>query len=151
MPFRPIKTETETLCCAHWRNWPPYEAIEFEGQSGAELYRSGEIDGVEFQRFQLWERDCGLLQMSLSKCQACLHVRLVEIKPPAVPTLVSRDGKIRTPIIDQPFAASLGQFRVVTTRPAGSRHSQQDAAWVKHNKAKEAEDATEEDNDQESD
>jgi len=132
--MRPLKTVSETICCAHWRTFPPLKAFEFQGQTGADLYRSGVIDGVEFQRFQVWERACGLMAMVEDKCRACPHVRRLEIRPPAVPTLVSMDGKTRTPIVDKTFAANLGSFRsglMTTHRPDGTRHAKRDAAWVK--------------------
>lgn len=134
MPMRPLKTSTDTLCCIHWRSWPPLKAFDSSGQTGIELYRSGVLNAVEFQRWQIWERDCSLMEMSEEKCRACPHVRRVVIQPPSVPTLVSLDGKIRTPIIDQAFAASLGQFRsslMAVNRREGDPLSKKDAAWVK--------------------
>lgn len=143
MPMRPLKTERDTICCIHWRNWPPIKAFDVNGRSGADLYRSGVIDAVELQRWQVWERDCGLLKMDESKCRTCLHVRRVEIRPPAVPCLVTMDGKTRVPIIDRTFAASLGQFRsnvMTATRKDGDPLSKRDAAWVKRAQAEESED-----------
>ena len=145
MPMRPLKTDTETLCCIHWRTWPPLKAFEYHGQKGLDLYRAGHLDANEFQRFGIWERDCGLMRMEETKCRACKHVRRVEIKPPAVPTLVTMDGKVSTPIIDETFASNLPRFRsnvMTATRKDGDRHSKRDAAWVKQAQTKETPDET---------
>jgi hypothetical protein len=85
--------------------------LEHPDRTGKDLYQGGFLDGVGLQRFQVWERTCGIIRMEEEKCLACPHVRRVEIKPPAVPVLVTMDGKNRTPIIDQTFAASLPGVR----------------------------------------
>ena len=145
MPMRPLKTATDTICCIHWRTWPPLKALEYQGQSGLDLYRAGDLDANEFQRFGIWERDCGIFVMDEDKCRACKHVRRVEIKPPAVPCLVSMDGKVSTPIIDKTFASNLPRFRshvMTATRLDGDKHAKRDAAWVKQAQAREAQDET---------
>ena len=138
MPFRPLKTGRDTICCIHWRTWPPLKAFEFEGQAGADLYRAGDLTAVELQRFQIWERDCGLLVIREDKCRTCPHVRRVEILPPEVPTLVTMDGKTKTPIMDKTFVAALAQFRstlMATQRSDGDPLSRRNAAWVRQARA----------------
>ena len=142
MPMRPIKTGADYFGCIHWRTWPPIMALEYEGQTGLDIYRAGNLDAVGLQRFQVWERQCGLTKMDEAKCSSCTHVRRVEIKPPAVPVLVTLDGTSRVPIIDQTFAASLPSFRshlMTANRPDGTRGSVRDAAWAKRAQEKEEE------------
>jgi hypothetical protein len=134
MPLRPLKTPTDYIACHHWRAWPPLAALEHPDQTGIEMYRNGDIDGVGLQRFQIWERDCGLFKMDESKCKTCPHVRRVVIQPPQVPMMVTMDGRTKIPIIDKTFAAALGQNRSqlnAAIRPDGTQHSKKDAAWVR--------------------
>jgi hypothetical protein len=134
MPMRPLKTKTDYLGCIHWRTWPPILALEYPGKSGRDLYQEGLMSAVEHQRFGVWERTCGLLQMEEAKCRACPHVRRVEIRPPAVPMLVAMDGSTRTPIIDQTFASSLPGFR---SRQALQQPTLRSTAWLKRKQGKE--------------
>jgi len=110
--MRVIKTEDQgTLCCFHWRNWPPVEAVNFPDK-GAEELRSMKILGpVEAQRFTVWERECGLLEMNEGRCLSCKHVRKLIVRPPQVPMLQSLDGKQRVPLVDSSFVACLPTFR----------------------------------------
>lgn len=140
MPLRPIRTETDTLGCIHWRTWPPLMALEYPDQTGREIFEAGDLDAVGLQRFEVWERVCGLHAMDEAKCRSCEHVRRVEIKPPAVPTLVSMDGRTRTPIIDQTFASCLPGFRshlMTANRRDGKVGATRDAAWLRHARERE--------------
>lgn len=132
--LRSLKTETDTLCCAHWKEWPPREILANPDETSEDLYRSGEIGPVGFQRIQTWEKVCGLLEMAASKCLQCPFVRKLEIKPPRVPVLVSLDGRVRTPLFDENSISSRGTSRshiMSAFRPKGSPLSNEDADWVR--------------------
>lgn len=136
MPMTPYKGEldgsTVTLACIHWRTFPPLEVLE--GDTPTQLWHRGEITDRQFQQIQIWERECGLTRMDDARCRRCKHLRWLKIRQAQAPMLVSLDGKLRTPIADQTMLASLSKYRGninVKNRPHGSRHSTEDAAWVK--------------------
>jgi hypothetical protein len=135
--MRPYKTTHQgkqvSFACLHWRSFPPVEA--YLPESADELRASGAITDVQRQRVQVWEKTCGLLRMDDDKCRTCPHVRWVEVRQAAAPTMVSLDGRSRTPIVDKTFIAALPANRVnfaATTRPRGTRHAKRNAAWVEN-------------------
>jgi len=72
-----IKTDGNevTLHCTHADKWPPGHARldePFDSQR-----ERGFISEAKYQRLQVWERNCGLMEMSEEKCPGCKLV-LVE-------------------------------------------------------------------------
>lgn len=132
--MRSIKVEKETggdpttFICAHWRTFPPPGA----GGDIEMLRHSRTITTEQYQRLQVWERECGLLEMAQTKCLTCPHVRRVKMKHP-VPVLVSPDGT-ETPLVDSATAESAPRHRHLTgiLRRPGTRGSNENAAWAKN-------------------
>lgn len=138
MPMRPYRTTHPTsgkpvaFACAHWRTFPPLETLDHE-QDAEWLRQHGLIDMATYQRIQVWERECGLKAMDDAKCRTCEHVRWVEVLPHKPSMLVTLNGSVRTPIVDQTFLASLAGARqniMLRNRPHGTKHSKRHAAWV---------------------
>ena len=126
-----IKGRNRTVACQHWQTWPPpYARIDTDIQ---QLRALKDIDAAEYQRYQVWEKHCGLLEMDMSKCLTCPHFRYLEVER-GVPNLVSLDGQHRIPVVDIPTTMMIPKHRnhlVVTSRPPGSPHSGQDPEWLK--------------------
>lgn len=101
--MRMIRTELDgekvQLACAHWRSFPPSSALG--SKAAAELWQKQKISEAEFQRHQIWEKICGLLEMDPKKCLQCPHVRIAKFQK-HLPVLVTLDGKTATPTIDLP-------------------------------------------------
>jgi hypothetical protein len=134
--MRPYKTTHNgrevSFACVHWREFPPLETLDHE-ETAEWLRQQGLIDMATYQRIQVWERMCGLKVMDDAKCRTCPHVRWVEVLPHKLSMLVTLDGSVRTPIVDQTFLASLAGAReniMVHSRPHGTKHSKRNAAWV---------------------
>tara|TARA_Y100000310_G_scaffold261537_1_gene270930 strand:- start:2824 stop:3228 length:405 start_codon:yes stop_codon:yes gene_type:complete len=104
--MKPIRVQGEgdestVFVCFHWRTFPVGYAAHPD--SAEELRDRKVIDGAEYQRYKAWERECGLLRMDEAKCQACPHIRRLEIRPHQVPMLVKTDGSGEwTPAVDVP-------------------------------------------------
>jgi hypothetical protein len=96
------------LACAHWRSFPPKAAIH--QQPSHELRAKGIIDEAEYQRYQIWEKICGLFIMSPEKCLKCPHVRLAQFHN-YLPVLMTLDGKSSTPTLDLPSLESSSRHR----------------------------------------
>ena len=109
------------LACAHWRSFPPL--APGRKKSSDELRSEGIIDDAEYQRFQIWEKICGLITMDPDKCLKCPHVRKAMFHK-QLPSLVSLDGKIVTPTLDLPSLESSARHRKfleMITPPGGGR------------------------------
>lgn len=131
--FRPIHTEHKgkqaQLLCVHWKTWPPIQAFVEDKEAN---FRASMSD-TDYQRFQLWQKICGLRTMQADKCLSCPHVRTVERTPPHPHMLVTLDGTSKIPVHDIPTLSSLPRNRghlIATSRPDGAMHSKKDAAWV---------------------
>ncbi len=135
MPMKPYRKKVGdqmvTFTCFHWRTFPPIAA--FEGRSAEELRQRGSISDTDYQRHQIWERECGLLKMLDAKCSGCDHYRRVEVSFTKPPMMVTMDGKRKTPILDRTWLTYLPKYRgtnEATHRRPGAKGSKQNAAWV---------------------
>jgi len=97
-----------SLICAHWKTFPTRAGVlgSQKGVTLGKLFSSGEINPLDFQRAQVWEKECGLLKMLEAKCLGCKHARTHEVRT-HVPVLVSLDGEIVTPTMDIPTMSAL--------------------------------------------
>jgi len=68
------------------------------------------VDEAEYQRYQVWEKICGLITMDPEKCLKCPHARIAQFQK-HLPVLVSLDGKIVTPTVDLPSLESSSRHR----------------------------------------
>lgn len=116
-----------TFICVHWKTFPPPGA----GEDIERLRATKAITTEQYSRLQIWERECGLLDMNESKCPGCPHVRRVKMKHP-VPVLVSPDGT-ETPLLDSAASESSPRHRHLPSilRRPGTKGSNEHAAWVK--------------------
>ena len=64
----PIEIEGVEHRCGNACFWPPLE-IECLGGSAEDLRYA--VPDVVYQRLKTWERVCGLMEMSPSKCPSC--------------------------------------------------------------------------------
>lgn len=104
-----VDGETVTYACAHWANFPAKGAGFPEP---AEVLRARKLlTEVEYQRFNTWVRECGLLRMEEDKCLKCPHVRKVVFHPHSVAQLVTLDGKTQTPVFDTHNVISSARYR----------------------------------------
>lgn len=113
--MRPIRVtgenggEETTYACFHWRNFPTkFASVSEEPEA---LRARKVMTDVEYQRHQVWQRECGILKMDESKCLGCPHVRRLVIVPHQVPKLVTLDGKEWTPAIDMASSGALAAYR----------------------------------------
>lgn len=102
------------LVCVHWRNFPPVAAVlaVTKQKTIAQLRAENVIDSAEFQRWQVWERICGLPAMRKQKCRYCPHAR--RLAPPdhtGQQMLTKLDGSCPTPILDLPTIENLSRRR----------------------------------------
>lgn len=96
------------LACAHWRNFPPV-GVALQ-RPPEELRAEKKIDEAEYQRYKIWEKICGLIEMDPEKCLTCPHVRTAEFKK-HLPVLVTLDGSVATPTLDLPSLESSSRHR----------------------------------------
>ena len=92
------------LICAHWRSFPPEGAVKELDAPMAQLRFKNEISDVEYQRYLVWKRICGLLRMNKKKCRRCDHVRVLTKAggPSSDYVIMKKDGTGVTPFIDLP-------------------------------------------------
>ena len=99
-----------TYACLHWRNFP----AAFAGTANApeDLLDRKVLDGAGYQRYKVWEKECGIVRMDESKCLKCPHIRKLVIVPHQVPKMVKIDGSDEwTPAIDIPSLEAFGKYR----------------------------------------
>lgn len=101
--------EDATYACIHWRNFP----AKFAGfsETPEDLRALKKLDGPEYQRHKVWERECGILRMNEGKCLACPHVRKLDLQPHQAPQLVTLDGRTRTPAVDISAMEAIARYR----------------------------------------
>jgi hypothetical protein len=116
----------QTHICAHWKIFPPPGA----GGDAENLRANASIDSAQYNRLQLWQRDCGLFSMT-DKCLGCLHRRRVIWKTRG-PYLLAPDG-VETPVVDaaQGEASPRNRHMANIFRRPGTTGSHQAAAWTK--------------------
>lgn len=111
--MKPLRVEEEdnlqVYACFHWRNFPPLHARL--NKTPEELRKSGHLDEAQYQRYLIWQRECGVQEMQADKCLNCPHVRRLELKPHQVPMMWTLDGETSTPAVDIPSVASKGIYR----------------------------------------
>jgi len=122
--MRPIRVTGDdgketTFACIHWRNFPTKFASVTEDPESLRARKV--MSDTEYQRHQVWQRECGIVKMDESKCLQCPHVRRLEIVPHQVPKLVTLDGKEWTPAIDMASSGALAAFRR-QNMPASARN-----------------------------
>lgn len=68
--MRQIESEGKTYECRHGDVWPPAHAY-----MGTDPLTVRAEHGEEaMSRYQVWQRECGLLRMDATKCSNCPHV-----------------------------------------------------------------------------
>lgn len=103
-----------TLVCQHWRNFPPFTALNTQD---IETQRKDKgITDSEYQQHLVWKRICGLLVMNKKKCRHCPHVRYMKEKD-GLWVLETPDGKLATPIVDLPTMENLSRQKAVQRPP----------------------------------
>lgn len=118
--------QSETYICAHWRVFPPMGA----GQDAEHLRSTKTITEEQYNHLQVWQRDCGQLEMGAPKCLACPHRRRVAWRTQG-PALVDPKG-VEAPIVDSAAGEAAPRnrhFGGVFKRP-GTRGSHQPVAWT---------------------
>lgn len=128
--LRPFEKEGTRYACAHWKIWPPVQSVH--GQTGDRLRAVGALNDADYQRYQVWERKCGLQAMDPAKCLTCPLVRTLEVRE-HVPVLVDPDNNA-VPAVDIQSMSLVPRHRenlVEQIRKPGSRHSGKTADWIK--------------------
>ena len=117
----------ETYICAHWKVFPP---PGFNGNA-ENLRANGDLDNAQYNRLQLWERDCGLIQMAEDKCLACPHHRKVVWKTRG-PHLRAPNG-LEVPVQDPAAgeASPCNRHMAALYRRPGTVGSGENASWLK--------------------
>ncbi len=127
--MKPIRVEgadgeSTVYVCLHWRTFPDRYATHPDGPE--KLRDKRVIDGAEFQRYKVWEKECGIIRMEEGKCLTCTHVRRLEIMPHQVPKLIKLDGSGEwTPAVDVPTLQGAAQYRPKRTPKQAAQHSRQ--------------------------
>jgi len=107
--LKPIGIQTKfgptQIVCVHWRDFPPkaYILEVIQGKSIEQLRTEGAVSPVEYQKYLVWKRICGLGAMKKQKCRHCEHVR--RLAPPddkGLIMLTKLDGSCPIPIVDLP-------------------------------------------------
>ena len=62
--------EGQQLSCLFGDQWPPGEVLAYGSIDLASPY----LKEKEIQRLEVWEKVCGLLQMSADKCPSCKYM-----------------------------------------------------------------------------
>lgn len=100
-----IEVKGQKIMCAHWKTFPPVGMGE-----DPEAQRAGKtITEAQYNQLKIWERVCGLTEMSESKCPQCPHHRQIKWKTRG-PVMVSPDG-VETPVIDMAAGESAPRNR----------------------------------------
>ncbi len=113
--MKPIRVEgadgeSTVYVCLHWRTFPDRYATHPDGPE--KLRDKRVIDGAEFQRYKVWEKECGIIRMEEGKCLGCPHVRRLEIVPHQPPKMVKIDGSGDwMPAIDIPTLQGAANYR----------------------------------------
>jgi len=117
----------QTYICVHWRTFPPLGA----GGDAENLRANQAIDQAQYDRLRLWQRMCGLFDMTEEKCLTCPHRRLVVWKTRG-PYLRDPDG-VDAPVVDaaQGEASPRNRHMAGIFRRPGTAGSHQSAAWAK--------------------
>lgn len=108
--------DSTVYVCLHWRTFP----VAFAGrpETAEELRDNKVIDGVAYQRYKTWEKECGLIRMAEPTCKTCTHFRRLEIVPHQVPKLFKTDGSGEwTPAVDMPSIAAQSRNRLSRQTP----------------------------------
>lgn len=109
--IRPIRTEKEgaVICCIHWRDFPPSASLDSDD---IEKQRAkGHLTAIEYQRYQVWKKICGLKAMDESKCRVCDKVRLLQKNDQSMVVMTDMDGKRAIPVVGIPTLTALPIYR----------------------------------------
>ena len=68
-----LKEGEDTLTCSRGREWPPLEAVAY-GPTAEDAREK--VKPHVYERIKVWERVCGLFEMSLDKCPGCPHLEV---------------------------------------------------------------------------
>ena len=114
--LRPIRTQhggkDVVLVCLHWRTFPAAlaEIAQEQGVTPDQI-RAKKILGEDgYQRYLIWERICGQMEMKSEVCLKCEHANTMEQRD-YLPCLVSLDGKRVIPSTDLPTMDALPRHR----------------------------------------
>lgn len=104
--LRPLQMEGGPFVCLHWRTWPPALSVHDE-EVVIRLKTTRQVSDIDFQRWQIWLRDCGKQRMD-ALCQECPMVRrAVQHHQTKQVFLETLDGTFKSPAVDLPTIESL--------------------------------------------
>lgn len=124
--MKSMKVNEEQFLCNHWRSFPPLGA----GEDPEELRRAKTITDEQYNHLLLWKRECGLIEMSPSKCLTCPHRRKIEWRTQG-PVLVDSKNN-ESPVVDiaSGEASPHNRHMAGIFRRPGTQGSHKTAAWV---------------------